>query len=66
MPDTNKNVNTPCQGGCGKMRSVLLSDSPVDWLCNECRTNEEAFADAQADSDNFTEFITCEHVQTGV
>lgn len=28
----------PCSGGCGKMRSVLFSDSPADWLCNDCRT----------------------------
>ena len=30
--------DTPCQGGCGKFRSVLFSDSPADWLCNDCRT----------------------------
>lgn len=28
----------PCSGGCGKVRSILYSDSPKDWLCNECRT----------------------------
>lgn len=30
--------DTPCQGGCGKVRSILYSDSPTDWLCNDCRT----------------------------
>lgn len=30
--------NTTCQGGCGKVRSILCSDSPTDWLCNDCRT----------------------------
>jgi hypothetical protein len=30
--------DTPCQGGCGKVRSILCSDSPTDWLCNDCRT----------------------------
>src|SRR5271157_4773320 len=30
--------DTQCQGGCGKVRSILCSDSPADWLCNECRT----------------------------
>ena len=29
--------DTPCQGGCGKVRSILCSDSPADWLCNDCR-----------------------------
>lgn len=29
--------NIPCQGGCGKVRSILCSDSPADWLCNDCR-----------------------------
>lgn len=31
----------PCQGGCGKLRSVLSSDSPKDWLCNDCRMTRE-------------------------
>ena len=30
--------DTTCQGGCGKVRSVLCADSPADWLCNDCRT----------------------------
>ena len=30
--------DTPCQGGCGKVRSILFSDSPADWLCYDCRT----------------------------
>ena len=34
MTDQNK----PCQGGCGKVRSILHSDDPTDWLCYECRT----------------------------
>lgn len=29
--------DTNCQGGCGKVRSVLCSDSPADWLCDDCR-----------------------------
>ena len=29
--------DTQCQGGCGKVRSILCSDSPTDWLCNDCR-----------------------------
>ena len=29
--------DTQCQGGCGKVRSILCSDSPTDWLCYECR-----------------------------
>ena len=32
--------DTPCQGGCGKVRSILCSDSPADWLCNDCRTKK--------------------------
>ena len=32
--------DTPCQGGCGKVRSILYSDSPADWLCNDCRTKK--------------------------
>ena len=32
--------DTPCQGGCGKIRSILCSDSPADWLCNDCRTKK--------------------------
>jgi hypothetical protein len=30
--------DTLCQGGCGKVRSILYSDSPADWLCYDCRT----------------------------
>jgi hypothetical protein len=30
--------DTRCQGGCGKVRSILHADSPADWLCNDCRT----------------------------
>jgi hypothetical protein len=30
--------DTQCQGGCGKVRSILFSDSPADWICNDCRT----------------------------
>jgi hypothetical protein len=33
--------DTPCQGGCGKVRSILCSDSPADWLCNDCRTKSQ-------------------------
>ena len=32
--------DTQCQGGCGKVRSILFSDSPADWLCNYCRTKK--------------------------
>ncbi len=32
--------DTLCQGGCGKVRSILFSDSPADWLCNDCRTKK--------------------------
>ena len=32
--------DTQCQGGCGKVRSILCSDSPADWLCNDCRTKK--------------------------
>jgi len=32
--------DTQCQGGCGKVRSILFSDSPADWLCNDCRTKK--------------------------
>lgn len=34
--------DTPCQGGCGKRRSVIHSDDPKDWLCNDCRTKKKA------------------------
>lgn len=30
-------MTTTCQGGCGKVRSVLYADSPADWLCFGCR-----------------------------
>ena len=30
--------DTLCQGGCGKVRSILCSDTPADWICNDCRT----------------------------
>jgi len=29
--------DTQCQGGCGKVRSILHADDPADWLCYECR-----------------------------
>jgi len=32
--------DTQCQGGCGKVRRILFSDSPADWLCNDCRTKK--------------------------
>jgi hypothetical protein len=35
--------DTPCQGGCGKVRSILCADSPADWLCNYCRTKHTHF-----------------------
>lgn len=31
----------PCQGGCGRYRSVLCSNSPTDWLCYDCRVSTE-------------------------
>jgi len=37
--------DTPCQGGCGKVRSILYSDSPADWICNECRTKRPRYVD---------------------
>lgn len=36
------NQDTKCQGGCGKVRSILCADRgpkgdvPKDWLCFEC------------------------------
>lgn len=28
--------DAPCEGGCGKVRSVTHSDSPKGWLCYDC------------------------------
>jgi len=38
----------PCQGGCGKVRSILYSDSPTDWLCNDCRTKAQQCPDCRS------------------
>jgi hypothetical protein len=35
-----RKIETPCQGGCGKVRSVIYSNSPKDWLCYECSTRQ--------------------------
>lgn len=29
-------ASAPCSGGCGKVRSILHSDDPAQWLCYEC------------------------------
>lgn len=28
---------TTCQGGCGKVRSIIHLDDPSDWLCYDCK-----------------------------
>ena len=37
--------DTACEGGCGKVRSVICSDSPAQWLCFDC---SQARADDRA------------------
>jgi hypothetical protein len=34
--------NTQCRGGCGKVRSILFSDSPADWICFDCGCTVDA------------------------
>lgn len=29
-------ADTPCSGGCGKVRSIRHTDDPEQWLCHEC------------------------------
>lgn len=55
MSDT---LNTPCQGGCGKVRSILHSDDPTDWLCNDCRNKTLKIGDT-AYYDSFNRLIPC-------
>jgi N-terminal domain of anti-restriction factor ArdC len=40
VPEPAK-TDKPCQGGCGKVRSVTFQDSPQDWLCYECRMKNQ-------------------------
>ena len=37
--------NVPCSGGCGKVRSILYSDSPKQWLCYTCAQKKKPATD---------------------
>ena len=42
---TIESKDSPCSGGCGKVRSILCSDSPAQWLCFDCRERERIHAE---------------------
>ena len=37
--------NVPCSGGCGKVRGILHSDSPKQWLCYTCAQKKKLATD---------------------
>ena len=50
--------DTLCQGGCGKIRSVLCADSPADWICNDCRKTRKTGRSKAAKARKLSESVS--------